>query len=52
VNGWLFIYGSGTLKFEMCELSHLVAGFSPDMDGFGAGCMSGLKPPTYNIFEH
>jgi hypothetical protein len=28
-----------------------VGGFSCDIAGFGAGCMSGLKPPT-NIFEH
>jgi hypothetical protein len=29
-----------------------VGWFSTDMAGFGAGCMSGLKPPTYNIFKH
>jgi hypothetical protein len=26
-----------------------VGGFSTDIAGFGVGCMSGLKPPTYEI---
>jgi len=46
----LFCY---SLKFEMCaQVISQVGGFSPDMADFGAGCMSGLKPPTYNIFGH
>jgi hypothetical protein len=28
-----------------------VGGFSPDIEGFGLGCMSGLKLPTYNFFD-
>jgi hypothetical protein len=29
-----------------------VGGFGPDIADFGVGCMSGLKPPTYNFFDH
>ena len=38
------------LKFEICaQVISQVGGFSPDIADFGADCMSGLKPPTYNF---